>query len=162
MMQLLAVGKSFRPGKTSRYELADKPLPKFADVGRPISLAPSGETETAQPDLFANAPATITATADAPAVAPAPAQREAARKSLFRMPTMGAARSPRPARDPQQAELALNAVRVVRNDLSDSDLELVAARPAPVTPPRKHAPMAPKPTWWQRLTGWLGMRKAGA
>ncbi|SRR5581483_7155706 len=69
----------------------------------------------------------------------------------------------RPARAAVQAELSLERVRVVRNDLSDADLEIVQARPVaalrepavqkltvPVTPAR-----AGEPTAWNRITSRL-------
>lgn len=47
-----------------------------------------------------------------------------------------------------QGELSLDGVKVVRNDLSDADLEIVPAKPA------RRADLAPLPevNAWQRLT----------
>lgn len=48
----------------------------------------------------------------------------------------------RPARGPVQGELSLDAIQVVRNDLSDSDFEVVARKAGPAAKP---APVAPAP-----------------
>jgi hypothetical protein len=58
----------------------------------------------------------------------------------------------RPARGPVQGELSLDAIQVVRNDLSDSDFEVVArktgptAKPAAVAPAPGQSEPAPTPT----------------
>ncbi len=64
----------------------------------------------------------------------------------------------KPARMPVQSELSLEKVKVVRNDLSDADLEFRTAR-RPVPPPAASpfSPPAlnstrPEPTAWGRLT----------
>lgn len=55
-----------------------------------------------------------------------------------------------------QGEFSLEAVKVVRNDLSDSDLEIVPAKaPMPVAPPPVRPPLetaAPAGNAWNRLT----------
>ncbi len=61
----------------------------------------------------------------------------------------------RGARPPVQAELSLEKVKVVRNDLSDTDLEIVPAKPA--APPGAAGPMIQpmtrtEPTTWNRMT----------
>lgn len=50
--------------------------------------------------------------------------------------------APRPTKSMVQCELSLDTVRVVRNDLSDSDLEIVL----PKTPPAKPEPSLPQMT----------------
>jgi len=58
----------------------------------------------------------------------------------------------RPARGPVQGELSLDSIQVVRNDLSDSDFEVVArktgptAKPAAVAPAPGQSEPAPTPT----------------
>jgi hypothetical protein len=47
--------------------------------------------------------------------------------------TRPAMASPRPMRAPVQSELALDRIRVVRNDLSDADVEVVSARMSKAT-----------------------------
>lgn len=68
----------------------------------------------------------------------------------------------RVTRAPVQTELSLERVRVMRNDLSDADLEVVPARPVklaakPAAPPAQPASRAEpvtagEPTTWNRLT----------
>ncbi len=79
-----------------------------------------------------------------------------------------AMRKPRPAASPVrpgkplvQSELSLDSVKVVRNDLSDSDLEVVRARPR-VSVPTKPAAVEPEPAAagsWGRMGRWLGADK---
>ena len=67
---------------------------------------------------------------------------------------------PRLAKLPVQGELSLDSIKVVRNDLSDTDLEVVPARLS--APPRGVAPALQSPegagaggTAWGRLAGWV-------
>ncbi len=65
-----------------------------------------------------------------------------------------------------QGELSLDAVKVMRNDLSDSDLEVVRIKPPTPAPAAKPAasdlPKAtPTETTWSRVTGrFLGAGKS--
>lgn len=136
MIQLLAAGKSFRDGGAARNGVRGQVVSKREDAKR----ADVGAT---QPELFT-------------AVAPEE-KRDSARRSLFRMPGAGMARSTRAMRTAEQAELALESVKVVRNDLSESDLELASVKAEPA-PQRYVIPAAPKPGIWQRFTGWLEAR----
>ncbi len=76
----------------------------------------------------------------------------------------------RPARPPGvQGELSLEKVKVVRNDLSDSDLELVAAsKEAKVGEPTGNvfaahdAAGTTKMSLWARAKGWCGRFRAKA
>ena len=57
-----------------------------------------------------------------------------------------------------QGELSLDRVKVVRNDLSDSDLEIVPAKkpsPAPVPAPELAATVSSSPRAWERMTSRL-------
>ena len=57
------------------------------------------------------------------------------RWTIFRNPFGGATAKSKAAEAPVQGELSLDAVKPVRNDLSDSDLEVIrVSRPAPVEP----------------------------
>lgn len=65
---------------------------------------------------------------------------------------------PTPPREPRlvQSELRLETVKVVRNDLTDSDLLLVPARPASERSVRSSKPERRKAAsvrWWTRLLG---------
>lgn len=61
----------------------------------------------------------------------------------------------RSAKPMVQAELSLEKVRVMRNDLSDSDLEVVAAKPAgpPVSAPLARTVTKTGERSWTRMTG---------
>ena len=59
-----------------------------------------------------------------------------------------------------QGELSLDGVKVLRNDLSDTDLEVVRCKPAvpapvPAPPSRPVASASPQETTWGRMTGRL-------
>jgi hypothetical protein len=83
---------------------------------------------------------------------------------MFNKPGRAAARSvaaakpaPTAAKRPMQTELSLDAVRVVRNDLSDSDLEVVAVKPAAEKTPatgtgRAGGAVALAGSAWSRVT----------
>jgi hypothetical protein len=62
---------------------------------------------------------------------------------------------PRFDKSPVQTELSLDQIRVLRNDLRDADLEVVAARPpTPAAAPAKPAEVKPAvaETAWGRVT----------
>jgi hypothetical protein len=197
LIKLLSVSRSFGGGtnESGRYRMAEQALlPKFAPVGRPISLAPKGnppppsavfradrlEPKTAGPGInpCISAPALDSTMKKTPAfterVADAAALSQPATKICqnavpasthwFRLPNNPFVRQPTggiaPPR-PVQAELSLDAVRPVRNDLSDADLEVVAAMPA-ATPADNQKPdrrrwFKPEVTGfaWSRLTARL-------
>ena len=85
------------------------------------------------------------------------------RWTIFRNPFGGALAKSKAVQAPVQGELSLDAVKPVRNDLSDSDLEVIrVSRPAPVepvavtpvvlTPPAASAePPEPAGPVWDRL-----------
>ena len=84
------------------------------------------------------------------------------RWTIFRNPFGGVMTKPKVVQAPVQGELSLDAVKPVRNDLSDSDLEVIrVSRPAPVepvavtsvlTPPAASAePPEPVGPVWDRL-----------
>lgn len=180
-MNLLAVGHSFLGMKTQphRYKLCEqKFLPKFAPVGRPVSLMPAPMQEksplSAEP-LFhkkaaSNPPANV-AKAQSPqkcggarAIAvsevhsPAAEAAPTAGKPAWKI--FGARPSGRAARALVQCELSLEQVKVMRNDLNDTDLKIVRVQPARQA--ARNAPEAPsadlKPAVervWSRLTARL-------
>ena len=67
-------------------------------------------------------------------------------KSLLRRPRSKSAKQPKTQsmRTPVQAELSLDCVKVLRNDLSDADLEVVSAK-TPASVPAKTEPIAAHP-----------------
>lgn len=149
LMQLLTVGRSLDriSDEPSRYKMTQQTLlPKFGSVNATENRA-RGVSETTNPVI---APAvagkakaeSATARNDrnkmnavqpemerkaAPeGVAPKPAFPRG-RWTLFRNPFAKAPKPESATRAPVQSELLLDAVKPVRNDLSDSDLELVQA-----------------------------------
>jgi len=228
LMKLLSVSKSFAGGRNQpgRYKMVEQGLlPKFAPVGRPVSLAPkrksdgpAAKKEQSAPPMGASnsLPESLFQAADPatdPVKAVAPTPRAAVCVNAIAAPTnwfrlgnnpfvnrpagkpkpltpqgaskngAGTASSPhfvsstafygdepsppllarvleRTLLTPAQAELSLDAVKPVRNDLSDSDLQIVPARPG-IKPDALKAPrprlLKPELTGfaWSRLTARL-------
>jgi len=148
LMKLLTVSKSFAGGRSgpARYKMAEQGLlPKFAPMGRPVSLAPKQKSDEPLPIQEANrtpnAPPKSIQFFQVPepvakpvkAAAPTPrAARFAADVSTnwFRLGGQPFLNRPAGRSKPTtaQTELSLDAVRPVRNDLSDSDLQIVPAK----------------------------------
>src|SRR5437879_4122014 len=152
LMKLLSVSKSFAGGRhqPGRYKMVEQGLlPKFAPVGRPVSLAPNRKPDgpavkkeqNATPMGASNSlPESLSQVANSvtePVKSVAPTPRAAVCLNAIAAPTnwfrLGnnpfvnrSAGRPKP-RSPAQAELSLDAVKPVRNDLSDSDLQIVPA-----------------------------------
>jgi len=158
LLRLLAAGRSLIGWKeTTRYREADPAsMPKFVSKKHPFgSSRQSQSSVTAQPALPEGA-----ATPGSPAD-PSPATTAAAKParaslwnwfSRWRRPQ----RMPTPRLGLVQVELCLDRVKVLRNDLSDSDLEIVPAR-APVTKKARPEPVpsaTPEPR--ERAAGTLG------
>ncbi len=150
-MELLNVGKSLRgvTNEPSPYKIAEQHfLPKFASVGRPVSLAPTKE-RLAKPIPIRSAVRAMAAAA--PAMAPVPMAtnaRAAVPHEVKRPPraakeTKGwlgffsfAAPSKSRKRPPLvQGEMTLESLKVVRNDLSEADLEVVPVKLGASTEP---------------------------
>jgi len=150
LMKLLSVSKSFAGGRNQpgRYKMAEQGLlPKFAPMGRPVSLAPKRKSDDPASKQEANGTPTIQlnpprqkffrAAEPVKTVAPTPraevcVNANAAPTDWFRLgnrPFVNrTAGRPKPLAQ-AQAELLLDAVKPVRNDLSDSDLQIVPAKP---------------------------------
>jgi len=186
LMKLLSVSKSFAGGRNQpgRYKMAEQGLlPKFAPVGRPVSLAPKRKSDGPAVKKEQNAtpmgalnslPESLFQVADpvtGPVKAVAPTPRAAVCVNAIAAPTnwfrLGnnpfvnkPAGRPKPLTPPTQAELSLDAVKPVRNDLSDSDLQIVPARPE-MRPDASQTPtprlLKPELTGfaWSRLTARL-------
>ena len=163
LMQLLTVGRSLGriSDEPSRYRMAQQSLlPKFGSVNVPEERA-RGLSEKTNPvfvKMEVKKPQIATATNDRKnmnAVQPnsqaTPAPNAAVsrpafprgRWSLFKNPF---SKTPRPTASaaPVQSELSLDAVKPIRNDLSDADMEVVRATPRPVDVAPEVAP-APEP-----------------
>jgi hypothetical protein len=153
LLRLLTVGRSLGAvrDQPSRYKMTQQSLlPKFGAVGQPtggeaptvesgLKPVPSPTVETkATPKAAIESPAAkekrtkvmTTVETEFPAVSAsdpsAPKQAfPAGRWTIFRNPFGSATARPKALRAPVQGELSLDAVKPVRNDLSDSDLEVI-------------------------------------
>ncbi len=159
-MKLLSVSRSFVSGKnqSGRYRMAEQGLlPKFAQMGGPISLAPKRHPEEPLAQRSGAASSTKTGAFGSALAPPAATNWFRLRKSPF---TACPAETIRP-RLPLQTDLSLDAVKPVRNDLSDADLEVVHSRPAPnqagpPAPSRSGLFKSHRPGFvWSRLTARL-------
>ena len=154
LMKLLSVSKSLAGGRNQpgRYKMAEQGLlPKFAPMGRPGSLAPKRKSDEPAPKQEPKGTPTIPLTplqqqffrAAEPVVEPvrtvAPSPRAAVCVNANAAPTNWFRPGNKPFADrpvgrtrplsPERAELSLDAVKPVRNDLSESDLQIVPAKP---------------------------------
>lgn len=160
----LALGKSIKnvsgPG---RYKVAEGPVAPRFGAARPLG-AGRRSGPVAVDTLFDHSQppvAGVEERAEPPAAEASAPAMERPESAVVRAAPLPATASPvsrwflqthpaRPAETslPRQGELALGLVQPVRNDLRDSDLEVVPA--APVA-----APANPRPSWWARLGQWL-------
>lgn len=167
LLRLLSAGKSLvglKP-EAARYRMSDpRAMPRFGSDRNPFqarkTLSPDAPPAPA-PAVEAPGPVVT------PKVEPAATAPEAERRTRLepgtvaksewkrklagwmgklrfrRQPNKSKRAAPaRPARGPVQGELSLDAIQVVRNDLSDSDFEVVARKAGPAAKP---APVAPAP-----------------
>ena len=117
--KLLGAGKSFFGGRgtVSYRENKRVYLPKFNGEKNPFS------TKAAEPAAAAPPPAVKRVSRPSPA-ASAGFAGWTEKLNPFRAP----APAPLPVRSAIQAELSLDAVKVIHNDLADADIEVVPAR----------------------------------
>jgi hypothetical protein len=153
--KLLAAGKSFAGGQDAfRYRANPRAvLPKFISPKNPFVQSPNKDASerTVTPEVPAKSLPNQAADAGARAASPSRLSAAATRASvcksalarcwscirllnpakLFNLFKRRAARSkpaiPHFGKPPMQAEFSLDRVRVVRNDLTDADLEVVEA-----------------------------------
>ena len=173
LMTLLTVGRSLGRinDQPSRYKITQQCLlPKFGSESAPDDQA-STVNETSnqvfaksgfQKSLPKNADPTIDRksmnaaqpTKPLTAAVSEPASRPAfprGRWTLFKNPFAKAAK-PQAAKPPEQSELRLDAVKPVRNDLADADLELVqAAKRAHEDAASSPESNAPEAASWNRV-----------
>ena len=147
MMRLLAAGKSLAGLKNpaARYRMGNPgALPKFGPAAavaakakeEPASVPPAPARSEPEPAAGG--------TMAAPTGKSVPESQPGALSKIVSrlLPARGRVTSSRKsglAKQPVQAELTLENIRVVRNDLSDTDLEVVAARPAAPAPKAANA-----------------------
>jgi hypothetical protein len=166
LVRLLSMSQSVdgKADQPSRYKMAP-PLPKFAPVKRPISLAPT-KPENAESTKVMDTPSLFTEAAATQSTAPAPLSQapeppvgvlsigvfqpaSAAVETAAPEKKQGPLarffnvfrRKPQPIRlegPVVQAEWSMDKVKVVRNDLSDADLDLVFAS---IEQPKKAEPV---------------------
>ena len=158
---LLATGKSLvlgRRGESPYRANKQVYLPKFGSRKNPFASA-NPSREAISPEEAAAAPVktpiTVVAAKTQKLPAFSPAQRAATWAgrlnpiSIWRGPE-----TPAPdARPAVQSELSLDAVKVLRNDLSDVDVEIVPLKSRPLSDGGKPDPGASKSAW-----GLLGER----
>jgi len=163
LVKLLTVGRSLRQvrDQTHRYKLLTGAMPTFGlDSGAPVGR------EGEPPDEDLEAVEDRETTNDAKAMKTDAGESSAKERSnAFLLARLSYKKNPfrssaRPApRGELQGELSLDKVKVVRNDLSDSDLELVeASRPTKAAPVKGNVFAAPtpgaeakRPSWFARL-----------
>ena len=150
-MKLLTVGQSLRglTNEPSPYKLNEQHfLPKFAPVGRPVSLAPPQErlaqavpvrsdvrAIAVSPSAIKAVPTTSTAKAPAATEVRRPASGVKEEKGWRAFFAFAARSKPRTRRPLVQGEMTLEMLKVVRNDLSEADLEVVPAKLKPASEP---------------------------
>jgi hypothetical protein len=153
LKEFLAVGRSFAesPREKSPFEMRKEiKLPTFENAPRfasrnAVPIQADWLTEpTHQPASF-DAPPNPVNTPESKKSEPA--RRTTRKKSWLEIMTFGLFGKAKLAGELHQTELNLNKVRVIRNDLADSDLEVVvnknkkfAMRPVKVEPQREAAP----------------------
>ena len=148
LLRLLSAGKSLVGSNdaNTRYEMGDpRAMPKFISAKNPFR---SKEKSKAPTEQKAATPKFPTANCPEPAAAQKQSSTDGAGKlrvgqKLKSFVGLFSVRRTKPAipeftRPAVQGELSLDAVRVVRNDLSDADLEIVPAR-------RERQPMQAEP-----------------
>ena len=178
LMRLLAATRSIVNVKDhkSPYEMRPKNLlPKFGPIDRPGGKATAvsddapvvseeeGEKDEEEPDepaatpeanMITEAPTSTLPAPEAAAAAPANSQPAYPHGRWTFWKTSKPAHTPAPAEaNSIQGELPLDLVRVVRNDLNDSDLEM-APRPRRPAPPGEPAVKTPVSTGllWSRIS----------
>lgn len=167
--QLMAANQTIRPaanrtagGLGYGFSKVAPPLPKFASKARPVSLAPAAKPAGVM-DLFR-----MKSSPPAAQVAPVASEKPALpvgtpcgaselRDGTDTRQGVPATRSPigapvrlRSGARLTQSELRLDAVKVVRNDLSETDFEIITPRPAPEEAPAREAAWA---GWLARMKG---------
>lgn len=166
-LRLLSTGKSLigiRERKT-RYQLnRERVLPEFCARKNPFrDAAPaSGGRVDVRPVPSAGLGAAGSAAAPASEVVPGLLRR------LCNFSWRRAGKRPKPAvprfgHGPIQTELSLDKIKVMRNDLSDTDVEVVQAPQRPVPAGGAAAVSMARPAVpanaWQRVTGLFGVGK---
>jgi hypothetical protein len=141
LAKLLAAGKSIVNGCEGISYRANKHvyLPKFGSIPNPFQpparaeAAKAGPVAAVTPAGKAAAPVAAK-TQKLPPWPPGPARAASWAGSLNPVSLWRAAPAPENPRPPVQSELSLDAVKVVHNDLSDADVEVVPVKSRNVVP----------------------------
>ena len=134
LAKLLGAGKSFFGGKGSVSYREDKRvyLPKFGAAKNPFALKPAepGGDEGGAPGKI-SAPVAVKVAAKTQKIYYAPTAPKPTR-AIGWADKLNPFRAPQPAAEPMpnvvQSELSLDAVKVLHNDLSDADVEIVPVK----------------------------------
>lgn len=134
LAKLLGAGKSFFGGKGSVSYREDKRvyLPKFGPAKNPFAPKPvePGGGEAGAPEKT-SAPVAVKVAAKTQKIYDAPTAPKPTR-AIGWADKLNPFRAPQPAVEPRpnavQSELSLDAVKVLHNDLSDADVEIVPVK----------------------------------
>ncbi len=150
--KLLVAGKSIINGRAEISYRANRHvyLPKFGSAQNPFKSSPETEPARLESEIIAapipKAVAPVAAkTQKLPALAPKPVRATSWTSklnpiSMLRGPVPAAQSTPAPV----QSELSLDSVKVVQNDLSDADVEVVPIKSRTASEPV--VPVLPPPT----------------
>jgi len=168
--KLLAAGKSIIGGRRESYRLSDRVyLPKFISPKNPFAPAVKSEPEPAPAPTADAAPAKKALASDGartqklPAFPAARIRKKSWAGRFNPLSLWRGSRTPAlpKAQRPLQAELSLDRVKVVHNDLTDADVEIVpikshtmAESETPMLPPANHGDS------WSRLSAKIFGAKA--
>jgi hypothetical protein len=165
LMQLLTVGRSLSEARDRphRFKLLNGAMPNFGEADRENRKRVVRHAETAAGNAALGESRMKSEAAQAgndsdKAMNAYPLGRWTLKANPFKS-------SAKPATPVVQGELSLEKVKVVRNDLTDSDLELVvaakSASKAAVSENVFGGPPTAKRSLWARVKGCLARKKAG-
>jgi hypothetical protein len=160
LMQLLTVGRSLSEARDRphRYRMTNSRWPTFGHYGSDGERVPAVMRQRCEAKTEMKTETVTGRNADVKQAFPQ------GRWTLNPNPFKSERSTPRPAvADAVQGELSLDKVKPVRNDLSDSDLELIPAAAPKVTVEQNvfAAPEAPVVAmgWWARMKARLLRKK---
>lgn len=163
LMKLLWTTTSLSEAKNQphRYKMRTSPLPTLGKITGPVvkrsfEMKDSGSTAVLEREPGSEAMNTDVAAGETASTAPVeafPGGRWSLRPN--RVNPLKARLAPTAPSAPVQGELSLEKVKPLRNDLSDSDLELVprkAAPPEPMKAAGEEMPVQKQPIWARALS----------
>lgn len=141
--KLLAAGKSWMNGSAEVSYRVDKQfyLPKFESPKNPLAHLPKAKTESPNAVKREIVAPKVGEIEKAPTISATPKPQAQSNWTTKLNPFLQRAPEPKNEQPAIQSELSLDAVKVVHNDLTDADVEVVPmkSRPAPpdLQPARK-------------------------